>query len=326
VRFPNPHISSLFLPTPYSLLQHTFPSVNPSTASPLHLWFLTYTSAFPFPWAFSSRQVDLDHHLILAPTSSSCKQYIQYPSVMSMSYEDWQAAQANHQADAAQAAAEAEPQPFDNPVYEYTYVERRSGDPPAPQAGYAPQAHAQPAYAPQYYTAPPPVNVTPFHYQAPGAGGYYSFPQMPAYASAAQFTYPAQPAPLISAGVAAHVHANNHYMQPAQLPVYATQYAAAPAYVPAYVQPPAGTLPWYGRTRAEVEEDNQAMAYMHQKEMQEATEKFKPGANPHDQFWVWEPDHKTRNMYTFAAIDKFEGKWHMDPNSNVAYFIRKKKD
>jgi hypothetical protein len=241
---------------------------------------------------------------------------------MSMSYEDWQAAQANHQADAAQAAVEAEPQPFDNPVYEYTYVERRNGDPPAPQAGYAPQAFAQPVY----YTAPPTVHATPFHYQAPGAGGYYSFPQTSTYPPAAQFTYPAQPAPLISAGVPAHMPALNHYVQPAHLPMYATQYATAPAYVPAYAPAPAGMLPWYGRTRAEVEEDNQAVAHMHQKEMHEATEKFKPGANPHDQFWVWEPDHKTRNLYAFAAIDKFEGKWHMDPNSNVAYFIRKKND
>ena len=222
--------------------------------------------------------------------------------VMSMTYDDWRRSQ-----NAAAAHQEAQ-QPFDNPVYEYTYINRQGGDPPPAQA-------EAPAYN---FTYAPQIQTVPFYYQYPryysGAMTHLTVQQPQAYWPTPQYAYPpAQTVATMPMGV--HYGVPHHYPQVAHVPppVGVTTTAS-------------GQLPWYGRTRAEVEADNAAMAAIHAREMEEATVKFKPGAEPGDLFWVWEPDHKVRNLYSFATIDKeFKGKWHMDPANNIAYYVREKK-
>jgi hypothetical protein len=54
---------------------------------------------------------------------------------------------------------------------------------------------------------------------------------------------------------------------------------------------------------------------------------MKPIAKPDERFWVWEPDHKTKNMYPFRVIEKFfEGIWTWDPSNGYPSFTRNREE
>ena len=141
-----------------------------------------------------------------------------------------------------------------------------------------------PAITPQYTTAPCPA---------------YSFP-----------TYYTLPVPRPVTHPTTGSYAYGYYYYPVTT-------VAAPKPEPPRL--PNGAVSWFGRTRSEVEHDNNLLATAGS--VNAAT--FKPDAKPDQAFWVWEPDGLTRNLYTFAAIDKnFKGEWRLDPVTRLCYFVR----
>lgn len=59
----------------------------------------------------------------------------------------------------------------------------------------------------------------------------------------------------------------------------------------------------------------------------EGGNQMKPIAAPGDMFWVWEPNHRDKNMYSVATIERnFKGKWTWDPYNGFPYFTRNKDD
>lgn len=208
-----------------------------------------------------------------------------------MSYQDWllqrQAAhqQAAHQQPTHQQAA---PQAFDNRLHTYTYHARQS-DPKPEELTPAMVPHAGNHWArPAYYLLPQPYAYPPFQY------GYCA--QAPTAAAPAMYYYPGQ------------------YQQ------YCPTYAVAP--------PPDNNNPngyhhhWYGRTAAEVVEDNRRIAA---RERVHEPNDMRP-LNPRDDqlFWVRELDG-TFTLRTYATIegDLQPGKWHQHPASGSAFFVRR---
>jgi len=232
-------------------------------------------------------------------------------------YQEWLASQFKEQENS---------QPFRNETTLYQYVPRKKGDPPVPTA----------------YPSAPAATATAGVSYAP-VGSYYSYPTTPTWP-----IYPVFPQP------------SDHTAKSGNSPATTTQYPTAPYPThphPAYCTPPPpqpvaypttgyypygcyyvpatttaavpkpepsklpnGALPWYGRTRAEVEHDNNLLAAAGSAN---AAPFIKPDAKPDQVFWVWEPDRQTRNLYTFAAIDKnFKGEWKVDPTTGQCFFVR----
>jgi len=183
----------------------------------------------------------------------------------------------------------AAPQAFDNHLHTYTYHARSD---PKPEAPKPPVGHHINYYWPQQacYTSPQQYAYVPYQY------GYYPQAAAPtATATPPMYYYPGQ------------------YQQ-----YYPTTYAVA--------SPPDNNAQgyhhhWYGRTPAEVDEDNRRIAA--REKVYEPNE-MRP-LNPRDdqQFWVRELDG-THTLRTYATIESAlqPGKWHKDPNYGYAYFVR----
>ncbi|KAF2235928.1 hypothetical protein EV356DRAFT_499154 [Viridothelium virens] len=83
---------------------------------------------------------------------------------------------------------------------------------------------------------------------------------------------------------------------------------------------------WFGRTAAQVAEDNQTTAV---REGVYGRNAFVPKDPKDDQlFWVVEPDGKTTVLRTFDTIDNmgWEGEWKLDDRHGNLYFQRKKQE
>jgi len=234
-------------------------------------------------------------------------------------YYDWLAA---HPRWAQEQEAQ---QPFKNEAKVFTYLPRKDGDISSSQAAvtstppvnqYQPGAYyypypTTPSYIPSWipYPVPTSSNFVPNQsthaepaqrptYQAyPTNAGYYS-PSTPVFYSPTTGSYP-------------------YYTQP-------PYYSSAPK--PATSTLPDGTFAWYGRTRAEVEHDNLVLASKQKQDGGGSATQIKPAsASPDQMFWVWEPDHVTKNMYSYATIERnFKGRWEVDPITGGCYFVRDK--
>jgi hypothetical protein len=233
-------------------------------------------------------------------------------------YKEWRASHFKEQEN---------PQPFKNETTLYQYVPHKKGDPPFPTTHpSAPTATATAGvnYVPvgSFYSGPTiptwpvyPVIPSPSDHTIKSGNSHATAPQYP---TAPYPTYP-QPA-----------YCTPPPPQPVAYPTtgyYPYGYCYFPATTAAAVAPkpelsklPNGALPWYGRTRAEVEHDNNLLAAAGSAN---SVPLIKPDAKPDQMFWVWEPDRQTRNLYTFATIDKnFNGEWKMDPATGYCYFVR----
>ena len=48
-----------------------------------------------------------------------------------------------------------------------------------------------------------------------------------------------------------------------------------------------------------------------------------------DMFWVWEKDRREAHQYSFATIKGWKeknGRWHIDPNTQTAFYVRGRDD
>ena len=144
--------------------------------------------------------------------------------------------------------------------------------------------------APGPATTPAPAPVQPNYYYP-----QYFVPSYPSYSYPSYPSYSADPSAPTAAG---------NLLQP-QTPVDSTHHI------------------YYGRTRAEVMRDQMFQRNESAAAARSATERFKPGAQPHDMFWVVEADGQTRNLMSFATIQTFtDGRWVMDGIDGIAYYLR----
>ena len=164
----------------------------------------------------------------------------------------------------------------------------------------------------------PQYNYMPY----PPPWAYY-----PQQTYAFEYQYPQQAVP--AAGPARQTHASNHYIyahpRAPATPVVHHVPRQPPRQPPRQVPAPQAPRPniWYGRTRAQIAEDNALMAA-----------RRGTGANaPHDmspqdpgddrQFWVVELNgsHSLHNFATIEACKK-PGKWMQNPVHGNLYFVR----
>lgn len=82
---------------------------------------------------------------------------------------------------------------------------------------------------------------------------------------------------------------------------------------------PDGSLPYYGKTREEVMEDNLRMARISSKRG------AKPNALPSDWLPIFNWDRHEFDYDSFANIDAKEGKWHQNKVDKGWHFIPKEK-
>jgi hypothetical protein len=93
---------------------------------------------------------------------------------------------------------------------------------------------------------------------------------------------------------------------------------------PAGVTTRPGPVPYYGRTRAQVEAEGRLIEARAQDVTREATRHWKPNARPEDFFWCWNPERTVRMLLSFATIESFQdgGVWHNDDGTGIAYYVR----
>ncbi|KAK5015607.1 hypothetical protein LTR60_002479 [Cryomyces antarcticus] len=179
--------------------------------------------------------------------------------------------------------------PTNPPLHTYNYIPA-GGEPAQP-----PQVsvYGYPAYAYEYYPQ--------FTY-------YPQYPQ--------QYVYATAPAPAPKAPEPQpHTY---QYFSP-----YATYQTPAYAYPAAVNNANSNQHVWFGRTKAQVDEDNMKIA------LREGV--FRPNemvprtAGDDQMFWVRELDG-SNTLRTLKAIESSckPGKWHTDPNNGNAYFVRER--
>jgi hypothetical protein len=203
-------------------------------------------------------------------------------------------------------------QPFKNNTEVYTYIPRTSG---AHSLGSARGEQAAPAYAPalpyrpwQYYP-----QVMPAQPQA-----QYTYYSNPHHAWYSQYAQPIAPA-------FTYVPSPNYCYNPQPQQYYCAPVQALPAATGPFYDGKRrsnGTLPWYGRTAQEVQEDEWKMrdAYQRSERKKEKEgdgnggKSIEPKGKPTDQYWV---RHKVGGMqsYPLGTIkNNFEGVWQVDLN------------
>ena len=241
-------------------------------------------------------------------------------SIKMPNYQEWHASQFKEQENL---------QPFRNETTLYQYIPRKNGDPPIPTTHpSAPTAtttagvscvpvgsyYSYPATLtwPVYPVFPSPSVRTIKSSNSPATTPQYPTAPYPTYPHPAYCT-PPPPQPVVYPTTGYYPY--GYYYFPATTAAAATATAK-----PEPSTLPNGAIPWCGRTRAEVEYDNNLLAAAGSANTAAV---IKPDAKPDQVFWVWEPDKLTRNLYTFAAIDKnFKGEWKMDPTTGHCYFVR----
>lgn len=207
------------------------------------------------------------------------------------------------------------PQPSNNEAVTFTYIPRKDGDPVPESWNMPPGSHGNPTGAVSYspYTYSYPVSFS-LHSQYQGT--HSRAPQYPTYTQYQPYTYQYPPAPSYY-----YPHAPPPQQQLTYYPPTYTypSYYAGPAAAKSTLLPD-GTYAFYGRTRQEVEQDNHLIAA---KQAAGGAHKIVPDAPADTMFWVWEPDHMTRNMYRLDTIKRnFKGKWEWDPATNLPFFTR----
>lgn len=165
--------------------------------------------------------------------------------------------------------------------------------PGAPSVPYTPAPASQPVPSPSHWLVPP--NQPYYYYQ-----WSYAYPWQQQYQYLPYYAAPTAPA---------HAPAPQQF---AALPYY---YIAAPP--PAITAPPPENV-WLGRTRSEVQRENQTIAAMTGGLENHISNGPQAPANAH--FHVLEPDGRTQNTYPKGTIDGMSGYWNQA--GGVWYFVR----
>lgn len=88
---------------------------------------------------------------------------------------------------------------------------------------------------------------------------------------------------------------------------------------------PGATLhPHYGRTRAEVQRDEAEIRRQTEEATRRATNRWKPNAEPEDEFMVVDQDGRQSGLMSFATIDDVfgkDGRWLVGADG-IAYFLK----
>ena len=200
-------------------------------------------------------------------------------------------------------------------AHTYTYLSTASSlasnDPPGAGTMGSPPPPPSPQQPPFYLVA-----CAPGTYCAPQAYVLHPRPPEPAPVSPGYYCVPATAVPRQPDTSSTHAH---HHGQPAQ------EVESAPTAIYAN-NPNSQEHAWFGRTAAQVAEDNQTTAV---REGVYARNAFVPKDPRDDQFfWVVEPDGRTTVLRTFDTIENmgWEGEWKLDDRHGNLYFQRKREE